>query len=394
MRPALKGDIENPEYYFEKNDVEHLLALDNLLIIQGWRKYDWPEIVKNTKKQFVYPPEADFTINGTVKNMLRNKPEFKSRISLISPQNNLLMIAPVDSVGQFHFTKLFLIDSSNVIASASSVNGANWNRKLDMSIPEARLNAPDFAQIPLAPVKDETSEDIPNITKGVIRLKEVVITAKKKNPFADNLYVGVMSRTFELTKNNYTQYHDMQQVLMAYFNIRVQMTNNGDYRIDMGRSISTSKQDPVMMIDNLRVNDVNEILSFPMNLVEAVAVDKSGMGGGFGSGNGVIAITTRKTPLFEATYDAMNMKRILVKGYSAPKEYFEPKYLIRPGEPDFAKYASIYWKPDLVTDSTGVASFQFKVPQPLKSVVIIAEGISFNGLIFKHEEKIVLPGRE
>jgi len=395
LRPALKGDIENPGYYFEKNNIEHLMALDNLLITQGWRKYDWPEITKNIKKQFVYPSEIDFSIDGTVKNMLKNKPEFKSRVSLISPQNKLLMIAPVDSLGQFHFTKLFLADSSNVIVSASSINGVNWNRKVTISIPEAQLSAPDFTQIQTPPVKkDEIDEDIPNMTKGAILLKEVVITAKKKSPFADNIYVGMMSRTFELTKNNYTQFHDMQQVLQAFFNIRVTQNNNGDYQINMGRSMSSTKVNPVMMIDNLRIEDVNELLTFPMNLVEAVAVDKSGMGGGFGSGNGVIVVSTRKTPLFASSDDAINLKRLMVKGYAAPKEYFEPKYLIRPGEPDFAKYASIYWKPDLVTDSTGVASFNFKVSKPLKSVVIKAEGISFDGLIFKHEEKIDLPERE
>jgi len=102
----------------------------------------------------------------------------------------------------------------------------------------------------------------------------------------------------------------------------------------------------------------------------------------------------RKKMSIGSKTDTINIKQLLVKGYSAPKEFFEPKYLIRPDEPGFAKYASIYWKPDLVTDSTGVASFNFKVSKPLKSVVVRAEGISFDGLIFKHEEKIDLPERE
>ena len=87
-------------------------------------------------------------------------------------------------------------------------------------------------------------------------------------------------------------------------------------------------------------------------------------------------------------------KRLTINGYSTPKEYFEPMYLIQPENPDFSKYAAIYWKPEIITDSTGTASFTFTVPQPLKSVVIKAEGINYDGLIFLHEEKIQLPGRE
>ena len=399
LRPALKGDIENPGYYFEKNDVEHLVALDNLLIIQGWRKYDWPEITKNIKKQYVYPAEMDFTINGIVKNMLKNKPEFNSRVSLISPQNKLLMNAPVDSLGQFHFTKLFLVDSSNVIVSASSIKGANWNRKVEMSIPEAQLNAPDFTQIQTPPEKDEIDEDIPKMTKGAILLREVVITAKKKDPFVDKMYVGLNSRKLELTEKIYAQYHDIRPVLESYFNVTFVLDDKtGKLNIDMRRGrFQKGIVSPVMMIDEVRIPDADTFLdilrSYPMNMLEAVAVDKAGVGLGLGR-EGYIAITIRKTMLVESKTDTINIKQLLVKGYSAPKEYFEPKYLIRPDEPGFSKYASIYWKPDLVADSTGVASFNFKVSKPLKSVVIRAEGISFDGLIFKHEEKIVLPERE
>lgn len=395
LRPALKGDIENPGYYFEKNNTEHLLALDNLMLIQGWRKYDWQDITKKGKKLFDYHSESAFSIEGSVKNWLRNRPELKSKIALISPQNNIVMLSPVDSIGKFHFTKLYLADSSYVIASASSVKGANWNRTLQMSIPEAKLNAPDFTQIITPPVKqDEIIDEIPSMTKGVIRLGEVLITAKKKDPFQNNIYVGIMSRQFELTKDNYTQFNDIAQVLLVYFNVNVITDQSGNYSFDMGRRTTGLGQNPIMTIDGMKVQEPIEILSYPLNMIEAIAVDKSGTSGGMQGGAGVIAITTRTTPLFEMTSESTNLKRINVKGYSPPKEYFEPKYLIQPINPDFAKYATIYWKSELVTDSTGTASFKFIVPQPLKSIVIKAEGINYDGLIFLKEEKIILPGRE
>jgi len=394
LRPILKGDIENPGFYFEKNNTEHLIALDNLLMVQGWRKYDWKEITKPGPLKFTHQKEDAFLINGEVKNWLRNKPELKSRIVLFSPQNNLVMQSQVDNEGKFRFDKLYLRDSSYVIASASSIKGAKWNRVLIMSIPEATLNAPDLNQIATIPAKEnEIIDDIPNMTKGVIRLGEVVVTAPMKNPFSNNIYVSIMSRQFKLTKDNYMHYNDLQQLLLSYFNVTVTIDEEGQYHFNMGRGISSSKT-PIMTIDGIKVLEPIELLSYPMNMIEDVAVDKSGTMGGMQGGGGVIAITTRTTPLFEMTAESTNLKRLIVKGYSPPKEYFEPKYLIQPENADFSRYATIYWKPELVTDSTGVASFKFVVPHSLKTLEIRAEGINYEGLIFLHEEKLTLPDRE
>ncbi len=37
----VKGYIDNPEYYFESDDGVHRRAADTLMLIQGWRRYDW-----------------------------------------------------------------------------------------------------------------------------------------------------------------------------------------------------------------------------------------------------------------------------------------------------------------------------------------------------------------
>jgi hypothetical protein len=40
----LKGFIENPSYYFEADDAEHRRAADLLMMVQGWRRYDWRQM--------------------------------------------------------------------------------------------------------------------------------------------------------------------------------------------------------------------------------------------------------------------------------------------------------------------------------------------------------------
>ena len=398
FRPALRGRIENADSYFEKNDVEHIMAIDNLLLTQGWRKYDWPTILKDTIHQFTYPFEEAFTIEGGVKNWIRNKPELKSRITFISPQNNIFLMSPVDSLGKFKYDRVYLNDSTWVIASATSSKGSNWNRVLQMTIPEFVMEAPDIQQqtTEISKKNQEEFGEIPQLTKGVIQLKEVVITAQKKNPFEGNMYVGMMDRTFELTKENYTQFSNMQMLLMIKFNVRSEPTADGGYRFDMGRGMSSSSQspkEPNLMIDGMKVSEARDILDFPLEMVEAVAVNKDGLGGGMDGSGGTIAIKTRTKPLFENTADASNIKKLLVRGYAAPKKYFEPKYIIQPGTPDYGKYATIFWKPDLVTGSDNSAAFRFYVPHEIRNITLRIEGISFEGKTFLHNQKIDLPGR-
>ena len=41
LSEQIRGDIFNPTYYFDENNADRLLALDLLLMTQGWRRYVW-----------------------------------------------------------------------------------------------------------------------------------------------------------------------------------------------------------------------------------------------------------------------------------------------------------------------------------------------------------------
>lgn len=56
----IRGFVENPGYYFEKNDTEHRRHLDLLLMVQGWRRFD----IRQT--EIVEPYEKSQMIVGDV----------------------------------------------------------------------------------------------------------------------------------------------------------------------------------------------------------------------------------------------------------------------------------------------------------------------------------------
>lgn len=68
LSSQIRGFVEKPGYFFEADDAEHNRALDLLLMIQGWRRYDWHTMA--TPKAFVlnHMPEQTQRMMGEVNN--------------------------------------------------------------------------------------------------------------------------------------------------------------------------------------------------------------------------------------------------------------------------------------------------------------------------------------
>ncbi len=129
LESGVKGEIEDPNYYFEKDDPQHAREMDLLLLTQGWRKYDWNDMMTNNKK-LPYNFENGFAISGMVKRWPSGKEDKNSKVSIVSPENRVFGIINVDSTGHFIFPGISLMDSSRVVVSASSTKGKNWNQTI------------------------------------------------------------------------------------------------------------------------------------------------------------------------------------------------------------------------------------------------------------------------
>lgn len=66
LSSELKGFIENPGYYFEKDDSTRRSELDLLMMVQGWKRYKWTELAGTTPFQLNYLPEKYQTLSGRI----------------------------------------------------------------------------------------------------------------------------------------------------------------------------------------------------------------------------------------------------------------------------------------------------------------------------------------
>lgn len=66
LASEIKGFVDNPQYYFEKDDEEHRQALDLLMMIQGWRRFNWQEMAIPNTFELTQPLERTPIIRGRV----------------------------------------------------------------------------------------------------------------------------------------------------------------------------------------------------------------------------------------------------------------------------------------------------------------------------------------
>ena len=66
LASEIKGFVENPGYYFEADDSMHRRDLDLLLMVQGWRRYEWKEMAGIEAFALQHLPERQQNLTGSV----------------------------------------------------------------------------------------------------------------------------------------------------------------------------------------------------------------------------------------------------------------------------------------------------------------------------------------
>ena len=63
----VRGYIANPDYYFEADDLAHRQAADTLMMVQGWRRYDWRLLTGQEAFGKIQPIEDKLYVFGQLK---------------------------------------------------------------------------------------------------------------------------------------------------------------------------------------------------------------------------------------------------------------------------------------------------------------------------------------
>ena len=133
----LSGYVERPEYYFTNVSRAKVVALDNLLLTQGWSRFDVTDIITdnlNTNSPFYI--ERGQSISGVVSPYILNKAKYVSNAEVqIIGSDGSSYVTYTDSVGRFVYDDLaYEIGTRFVVEAVSNKDKSNVELTLDEPI--------------------------------------------------------------------------------------------------------------------------------------------------------------------------------------------------------------------------------------------------------------------
>lgn len=395
----LKGRIEQPAYYFLKESPEASRHLDILMMTQGWRRYQWNDIMKDElpKPKFLF--ERGLSISGEISRP--NGKPFEKPVNLtfmfdLKDSTKLFGMGMAEKDGTFAAYNLDFVDSAKVVIQAIAGNN-NRNTKIFINrafSPKVQVlaipfNTVSFDEKELADYLKRTKEALDfertlRFNKAIM-LNEVQVKAKKKVEERDSrvLYnTPSKSLTVDRTMAGYTNILDL--IRGRFAGVQVSGSANDPTITIRGVSSISLSSEPMFLLDGMRT-DKSAILMLPVPDVDRVDVLTGAEASiyGSGAGSGVISILTKRgNPNYDYSQDeTLGVERFGIAGYYPIKEFYAPKYDVELPEnirPDFR--STIFWSPKIRTDANGKASITFFNTDAQTKVNVNLEGISSTGI--------------
>jgi hypothetical protein len=396
----VNGNIEAPSVYFDKEEKGRLFFLDLLLMTQGWRRFNWKDVMNTNLKEPKYLIENGLYVEGTItkkNNKAFGKPIDISLMVTTKDNDREYINGKTANNGDYLFTKLDFADSTQIMVQAK-----DGNDNLNANVTITQNTLPTYAITKsqgLSGLVDSEIENYLKLSTQTIDLKQRAL----KDSSTNLTEVVVKGRKIEKIKDNRTRMYDQPDASVVVKDLPGGGMNVIEYLRNRvpGLTVSGNPNNPTVIIrgsksitqagEPLYLLDGNTIpkemtLSIDMNTVEKVDVLKSlASANKFGSQgvNGVISILTKKgNPNFDWTTTTTEGLSVVKKmGYAVAKQFYTPKYDVAlPAHkfPDFRP--TIYWEPNIKTDSSGTAKISFYNSDSEGPIQIKVEGISNKGI--------------
>jgi hypothetical protein len=412
LTSELKGNIEEPGWYFLDNDAGKEKALDNLLLTQGWTGYDWTATLNPSPK---FEAEIDNSVSGKLLNAFK-KPIAHAQVTLYASTKKYGTIAIdtfSDAAGKFRFSDLPLYDTIAYTIKAHSSKGKSLGAVivLDEFKPAAIALTYPIRSMPWYAKSSDSlmlkyfnrpnQPIIPGLRPSEIKgnlLKEVQIKAKKQRvtigdedgfPIRElneqqliaarkKSLLSLLFEKFTSFRETYIFAYNMMEKPGSVFtqdkaantNFCIGTSLIYDVFID-GKSMRRINGSYVTQDSTTYYNALKEFFSY----VGADDIKDVKIMGGFHT---FMTITTRSGagPFTHISAGNMAYRPLPML---LPKQFYSPRYTVKSNSNQLDNRTTIYWEPNLVTDENGKATLSFYAADKLSTYTVRIEGTNMAG---------------
>lgn len=378
----LKGAVEDPGYYFDERNADRNETLDNLLVTQGWVGYNWKDVF-DPKYQLPFKPEPEIEVAGQL-NRVGNKQLGGLSVALISTKKPVILRDTLsDANGRFVFKNLPRIDTANFMVEVKDKKGKLF--EADISVDEftpaqiTQLNTilpkpwyvnSDSTLLNYVAQNQAYNKEMDKIRypAGTRQLKEVTIKALKTIK-GSHFYAGygavpdVVLDEADMRKANKMTVEELLLQRIKGFNARpYPVCSPFPYTLEYTVGCNYI----LFYIDGFAIDEFysptpgftahhDYIRSF---IGEMTAEDVRGIEEKDEKDYSIIEITTWSgNGAFMKRVHGRYLYRPMPVTW--PKQFYKPKYTAKAGNPLADLRPTVYWEPNIITDTAGKATVWF-----------------------------------
>ncbi|HVM86881.1 MAG TPA: TonB-dependent receptor plug domain-containing protein [Puia sp.] len=399
LTSELRGYVEDPNYYFIDSSRKACEDLDVLMLTQGYRRFQWNQVLNLQNNPLYFVPELGLSIDGLVADR-RGKPAINKTVCLMADKKGSFLSTVSDSGGRFHFPDLIFDEGAHFILTALDAKGKNSDYRLsytmDTFLPPS-VSLEDRAVTDSTTMKDyldfsqKEMQEHPEYQRVKIEvLKEVKVRGiKKDNQYHTESLAGAGNADQVMHAD---EIEKVSGPLSTSLNGRlhgVTFSNGIPYLTGM-QSFNITPM--LIVIDGVQLNSSGSnrgplpfsIDDIPSSTVESVEILRYANAAIYGmdGGGGVLIITTKTSTDHPDMTLATGILPIAPEGFYKAKEFYSPTYEYRDTVIKKADLRStIFWAPEIKSDGTGKTSLTFYNSDEVGIYRIEIEGIDGDGKI-------------
>ncbi len=393
LATELTGHIEDPNYYFNQPNEKKRSDLDVLMLTQGYRKFDYKEIIAGKAPAITFLPEQGMEFSGTLRSA-NGMPVSKGTLKLVVPKSRFYAETTTDVNGVFNFKKVVVPDSAEVSITARTSTGArNMMIMLDGTAFPAvtkNVNAPDEV-LNIDSILDpylQNSERQYRMTSQM--LQEVVVTAAPIKKASHTDYPALTGLSMLADHTIDTERFKGCNVMISCLTGAAMGLTYMDNNFFVTRVYNSGLRVPVaIFLDGMQIEPtfLNNIVPSDVESVEIFLKDDLGLVNRAYGTNGVLSIYTKKDAKKPVTADDLkklfppnNVLTFTPQGFIKSREFYSPKYTTaesRTAGSDLR--TTIYWNPKVFTDKNGTMAFEFYTGDNKGTYKATVEGTDIDG---------------
>jgi hypothetical protein len=380
LTSELAGNIESPGYYFSTDNDEIKEATDNLLLVHGWRKFDWDRVFNDKHPTFEYVPEFDGHI---ISCQLKRNEATASTASIIDAWLSIPGIqlqfynSKVNDKGKIYFDVRDYYGQNEIIIQTDNLD-SNAHVEVLNPFSEKYSEVPVSAFSLATSTKNALSEQ--SIGMQVLNTYDAGKLSRFNIPNIDTTpFYGKPTNVYKL--DDYVRFSTMEEVLREYVPEVAIRRFGGQLHLKVFNYDAHDfyPSDPLILLDGVKV-DNNILLGYdPLKVNKLEVVTNQYIKGEF-IYLGIVNFTTYHGDMESLKLDS---KAVILdyEGLQLKRNFYSPVYKTdqQAGSrlPDFRNL--LYWEPDVQTDASGKASIEFYTSDVQGKYVAVVQGMDDAG---------------